>query len=125
MKVAIDPATDILHARRLAFGLNLEGGQVKSATKFILGMYRAFMDTDASIVEINPLVVAEDGEVMALDAKMNFDDNALFRHKDIQEMRDEDEEEPAERKPTRTTSSSTATSTAWSTEPASPWGRWT
>jgi len=98
MKVAIDPATGILphHARRLAFGLNLEGGQVKSATKFILGMYRAFMDTDASIVEINPLVVAEDGEVMALDAKMNFDDNALFRHKDIQEMRDEDEEEPAE-----------------------------
>lgn len=98
MKVAIDPATGIFphHARRLAFGLNLEGGQVKSATKFILGMYRAFMDTDASIVEINPLVVAEDGEVMALDAKMNFDDNALFRHKDIQEMRDEDEEEPAE-----------------------------
>ncbi len=98
IKVAIDPATGILpyHARKLAFGLKLEGKQVGSAVKFILGMYRAFIDLDASIVEINPLVVTGGGEVMALDAKMNFDDNSLFRHKDIEELRDEDEEDPAE-----------------------------
>ncbi len=98
LRVAIDPATGIegFHARRLAFGLGLEGKQVAAATKFILGMYRAFTSLDASVVEINPLVVTGAGDVLALDAKMNFDDNALFRHKEVEEMRDEAEEDPTE-----------------------------
>jgi succinyl-CoA synthetase beta subunit len=98
IKVAIDPATGIqpFHARKIAFGLGLEGNQVGSCTKFITAMYKAFVELDCSIVEINPLVVTGAGEVIALDAKMNFDDNALYRHKDVEEMRDEDEEDPAE-----------------------------
>jgi succinyl-CoA synthetase beta subunit len=98
LKVAIDPATGMqpFHARKLAFGLGLEGKQVSAATKFMLAMYKAFVQLDASIVEINPLVVTGAGEVLALDAKMGFDDNALFRHKDVQEMRDESEEDPME-----------------------------
>src|SRR5690348_1570472 len=98
IRVAIDPATGLkdFHARKLAFGLGLEGKQVGAAVKFILAMYRAFTRLDGSIVEINPLVVTGAGEVMALDAKMNFDDNALFRHADIEEMRDEAEEDPTE-----------------------------
>ena len=98
LKVAIDPATGMQphHARKLAFGLGLEGKQVSAAVKFMMGMYQAFTGLDASIVEINPLVVTGDGGVIALDAKMNFDDNALFRHKDVEELRDEDEEDPAE-----------------------------
>jgi succinyl-CoA synthetase beta subunit len=98
LKVAIDPATGMqpFHARELAFGLGLKGKQIGAATKFMLGMYKAFAGLDASIVEINPLVVTGDGEVIALDAKMNFDDNALFRHKDVSEMRDESEEDPTE-----------------------------
>jgi len=98
LKVSIDPATGMLpyHARNLAFGLGLEGKQVGSAVKFMLAMYKAFTELDASIVEINPLVVTKGGEVLALDAKMNFDDNALYRHKDVADLRDEDEEDPAE-----------------------------
>ena len=98
LKVAIDPATGMqgFHARKLAFGLGLEGKQIGAASKFMLAMYKAFMSLDASIVEINPLVVTGAGEVLALDAKMNFDDNALFRHKDVAEMRDESEEDPTE-----------------------------
>ncbi|MSO91893.1 MAG: ADP-forming succinate--CoA ligase subunit beta [Rhodospirillales bacterium] len=98
LKVAIDPVTGMLpfHARRLAFGLGLEGKQVSAAVQFMLAMYKAYTELDASIVEINPLVVTKAGEVMALDAKFNFDDNALFRHKDVAEMRDTDEEDPAE-----------------------------
>src|SRR5215469_6374383 len=98
LKVAIDPATGMqpFHARELAFGLKLEGKQISSATRFMLAMYKAFQGLDASIVEINPLVVTGAGEVLALDAKMNFDDNALFRHKDVAEMRDESEEDPIE-----------------------------
>ncbi|HVO04548.1 MAG TPA: ADP-forming succinate--CoA ligase subunit beta [Candidatus Cybelea sp.] len=98
LKVAVDPATGIqaYHARKIAFGLGLEGNQVASATKFILSMYRAFIELDCSIVEINPLVVTGAGDVLALDAKVNFDDNALFRHKEIEELRDPDEEDPAE-----------------------------
>jgi succinyl-CoA synthetase beta subunit len=98
LKVAIDPATgmQVFHARKLAFGLGLEGKQVQSATKFMLAMYKVFTELDASIVEINPLVVTGDGQVLALDAKMNFDDNALFRHKEVEEMRDEAEEDPIE-----------------------------
>jgi succinyl-CoA synthetase beta subunit len=98
LRLAIDPLTGMqgFHARRLAFGLGLEGKQVAAATKFMLGMYRAFVTLDASVVEINPLVVTGAGDVLALDAKMNFDDNALFRHKDIEEMRDEAEEDATE-----------------------------
>jgi succinyl-CoA synthetase beta subunit len=98
LKIAIDPATgmEAFHARRLAYGLKLEGKQVSAAVKFMLGMYRAFTALDASIVEINPLVVTGSGDVLALDAKMNFDDNALFRHPDIEAMRDEAEEDPIE-----------------------------
>ena len=98
IKVSIDPATGIsgFHARKLAFGLGLEGTQVRSGVKLITSIYNAFIDLDASLVEINPLVVTGAGDVMALDAKMNFDDNALFRHKDVEELRDEDEEDPAE-----------------------------
>ena len=97
--VDIDPATGIQphHARRIAFGLALEGGQVGAAVKFIMGIYEAFVGLDASIVEINPLVVTGEGEVIALDAKMAFDDNALFRHSDVIELRDEDEEDAMER----------------------------
>ncbi len=98
IKVFIDPATGIqaFHARQVAFGLGLEGDQVKSGVKFVLALYKAFMDLDCSLVEINPLVVTGSGDVIALDAKMNFDDNALFRHKDVAELRDEDEEDPTE-----------------------------
>ena len=97
--VDIDPATGIQphHARRIAFGLALEGRQVGAAVKFIMGIYEAFVGLDASIVEINPLVVTGEGEVIALDAKMAFDDNALFRHSDVIELRDEDEEDAMER----------------------------
>ena len=97
--VDIDPATGIQphHARRIAFGLALEGRQVGAAVKFIMGIYEAFVGLDASIVEINPLVVTGTGEVIALDAKMAFDDNALFRHSDVIELRDEDEEDAMER----------------------------
>ena len=98
IKIAIDPAVGLqpFHARRVAFGLGLEGRQVSSAVKLLLGVYRAFLESDASLIEINPLVVTADGLVMALDAKMSFDDNALFRHKDIAEMRDENEEDASE-----------------------------
>jgi len=98
LRLAIDPATGMegFHARRIAYGLKLEGKQVGAAVKFMLGMYKAFTSLDASVVEINPLVVTGAGDVLALDAKMNFDDNALFRHPDIAEMRDEAEEDPTE-----------------------------
>jgi succinyl-CoA synthetase beta subunit len=98
LKVAIDPATGVMpyHGREIAFGLGLEGKQVGACVKFITAMYRAFTELDASVVEINPLVVTGGGQVIALDAKMNFDDNALFRHKDVAELRDEDEEDAME-----------------------------
>ncbi|TDJ71246.1 MAG: ADP-forming succinate--CoA ligase subunit beta [Proteobacteria bacterium] len=100
IKVAINPAIGMqaFHARQLAFGLQLEGKQVSSAVKLLRGIYDAFVGLDASLIEINPLIVATTGEVVALDAKMNFDDNALFRHKDVSELRDESEEDPIERK---------------------------
>jgi succinyl-CoA synthetase beta subunit len=97
-KVAIDPATGLqpFHARQIAFGLKLEGKQVGAAVKFLTAMYEAFTGLDASIVEINPLIVTGAGAVIALDAKMNFDDNALYRHPQVEEMRDADEEDPME-----------------------------
>ena len=98
IRTTIDPATGFMpfHARRIAYGLGLEGEKVSPAIRFITAMYRAFIELDASVVEINPMVVTRTGEVIALDAKMNFDDNALFRHKEVEELRDESEEEPAE-----------------------------
>jgi succinyl-CoA synthetase beta subunit len=96
--VDIDPATGFMpyHGRRIAFALGLEGKQVGSAVKFLSAMYKAFTSLDASMVEVNPLVVTGAGEVIALDGKMNFDDNALYRHPDVADLRDEDEEDPAE-----------------------------
>jgi len=84
------------HIRNLCFGLGLSGATAKKAMKFMTGLYRAFVDNDASLVEINPLVVTADGELIALDAKMNFDDNGLHRHKGVMELRDTDEEDPLE-----------------------------
>ena len=98
VKVAIDPATGIqgYHTRKVAFALGLEGKQVSAAAKFIVAAYQAFVDLDCAIVEINPLIVTGSGDILALDAKMSFDDNALFRHKDVEELRDEAEEDPSE-----------------------------
>ncbi|TSD81229.1 succinate--CoA ligase subunit beta, partial [Mycobacterium sp. KBS0706] len=93
--VAIDPATGLsdFHARKVAFGLGLEGKQVNAAVGFLKGLYKAFTELDAALVEINPLVVTGAGQLIALDAKMGFDDNALFRHKEIEELRDESEQD--------------------------------
>ena len=98
IRVVIDPVTGLqpFHARKIAFALGLEGKQVQSAVAFLDGLYRAFQSLDASLVEINPLVVTATGELLALDAKMNFDDNALFRQPNVRALRDEDEEDPAE-----------------------------
>ena len=98
VRVPIDPVTGLqpYHARKIAFALGLEGGQIRAAGAFLNGIYRAFTELDASLVELNPLVVTGEGELLALDAKMNFDDNALYRHKDVAAMRDENEEDPAE-----------------------------
>ncbi len=97
-KEYINPATGFLafQARNLAFKLDLEGDTFKQGVKFIISLYEAFGSTDASLAEINPLLITKQGNVLALDAKMNFDDNALLRHPDIKEMRDLDEEDPLE-----------------------------
>jgi len=86
----------VFQARKLAFQLGLKGNTLKQAIKFLLSLYKAFEATDASLAEINPLLITKQGDVLALDAKMNFDDNALLRHPDIKEMRDLDEEDPLE-----------------------------
>jgi succinyl-CoA synthetase beta subunit len=98
MRVAVDPATGIsgFHGRRLAFGLGLSGKQVGTFVKFVTAMYAAFVDLDCAVVEVNPLVVTGAGEVVALDAKVSFDDNALFRHPELEKLRDEAEEDPKE-----------------------------
>ena len=98
LTVAIDPVTGLMpfHAREIAFGLGLSGDQIKSASKLLSGLYTAFAELDASLVEVNPLVVTGSGDVIALDAKMNFDDNALYRQPKVVELRDEDEEDPME-----------------------------
>ena len=83
-------------ARKIAFGLGLEGKAVGNATRFMSSLYRAFESSDASLAEINPLVLTDEGELCALDAKMTFDDSGLYRHAEILEMRDLDEEEPLE-----------------------------
>ena len=98
LTIDVDPAGGISghHGRQIAFALGLEGDQVKQATTLIANLYRAFVDKDMSLLEINPLVVTGAGDLICLDAKVNFDSNALYRHKDIMELRDLDEEDPAE-----------------------------
>ena len=98
LKVHADPITGLgdWQAREIAFGLGLEGNQIKNCIKFMKQLYQLFVDLDCSIVEINPLVVSGDNEVIALDAKINFDSSGLFRHKEIEELRDTNEEEPLE-----------------------------
>jgi succinyl-CoA synthetase beta subunit len=97
-RVSIDPVTGFQPhlARELCFALDLTGDAQKQAVKLMTGLYDAFLAKDASLAEINPLVVTNDGRVLALDAKMNFDDNALFRHPEIEGLRDKDEEDPSE-----------------------------
>ncbi|MBU5264841.1 ADP-forming succinate--CoA ligase subunit beta [Bacillus atrophaeus] len=97
-KVVIDPAVGLqgYQAREIAFSINIPKELVGQAAKFMLGLYKAFVEKDCSIAEINPLVVTGDGKVMALDAKLNFDSNALYRQKDIMEYRDLDEEDQKE-----------------------------
>ncbi len=100
MKVSVDPATGFqaFHGRQIAFGLGLEGKQVGKCVDLISKLYSAFVELDASIVEINPLVVTKAGDIIPLDAKMNFDDNAMFRQKAVEELRDVNEEDPAEKR---------------------------
>jgi succinyl-CoA synthetase beta subunit len=97
-KVSIHPAIGFQpsQGRKLAYGMNLTGKQVAEATRLMTNLYQLFMTKDCSLAEINPLAVITDGRLLALDAKLNFDDNALFRHKDIQELHDEEQEEPLE-----------------------------
>jgi succinyl-CoA synthetase beta subunit len=99
IKQAIDPATGIqpFHTRKLTAALGLSGDTAKQAAALFNKLYAFTLDTDASLLEINPLVITQKGDVIALDAKLNFDDNALFRHKEIAEMRDVDEEDQKER----------------------------
>jgi succinyl-CoA synthetase beta subunit len=96
--LTIDPASGFsgFHGRRVAFALGLEGQQIKQCVKLISDLERVFAARDASLVEINPLVVTGSGDLLCLDAKMNFDDNALYRHTEIADLRDIDEEDPAE-----------------------------
>ena len=98
LRQAIDPATGLqpFHARKLAFGLGLSPELVTAAVPFFQALYRAFLETDASLLEINPCVITGDGRLVALDAKVNFDDNALYRHREFAELRDLDEESPLE-----------------------------
>jgi len=103
LRAPIDPASGIssFHARKLAFGLGLEGKQVATFTKFVTAMYEAFVALDVAVIEINPLVVTGSGEIIALDAKVSFDDNALYRHAEIEKLRDESEEDPKELEATK------------------------
>lgn len=98
LKEVVHPGVSLqpFQARRLALGLGLEGDQLKQGVAFISALYRAYEETDCSLAEINPLVVSKSGEVLALDAKMNFDDSAMYRHLNIHELRDVDEEDPLE-----------------------------
>ena len=98
LKQYIDPGMPLepFEARKIAFALGLKGSQLNAAVQFLTSLYRAFLETDASLVEINPFVSCTDGRLFALDAKLNFDDNALFRHADVRELRDITEEDPLE-----------------------------
>src|ERR1700750_1605610 len=94
-KVYIDPAVGFqpYQARQLAFALGLQPAQIVEAVKFMIGLYQAYVDTDASLLEINPFITTKDGKLFALDCKVNFDDNATFRHKELKELRDVAEED--------------------------------
>ncbi len=98
LKEAVDPSVGLqaFQARKLCFGLGLSGDAFKNAVQFLLALYKAYEATDASLAEINPLVITKEGHVIALDAKINFDDNALYRHKEFEALRDIDEEDPLE-----------------------------
>jgi succinyl-CoA synthetase beta subunit len=98
LRETINPVAGLqpYQARKLAFGLGLSGEAVSNAVPFFKALYKAVMETDASMVEINPLIVTGDGKLFALDAKMTFDDNALYRHPELKELRDKDEEDPLE-----------------------------
>ena len=98
LKEYIDPAVGMqpFNARKLAFGLGIPKESINKAVKFMMGLYNAFVNNDCSLAEINPLVLTAEGDILALDAKMNFDGNGLFRHKDIEVLRDFDEEDPKE-----------------------------
>jgi succinyl-CoA synthetase beta subunit len=98
VREVVDPALGMFpfQARKLAFALNLSGDSFKKGVAFMQALFKAYVESDASLAEINPLLVTKQGDVLALDAKMNFDDNALFRHPDIQSMRDLAEEDPLE-----------------------------
>jgi succinyl-CoA synthetase beta subunit len=98
LKESIDPGVGLLpyQGRKLAFGLGLKPPQIKQAAEIMAALYRAFSEKDASLVEINPFITTEDGRLFALDAKINFDDNALFRHPELRELRDTSEEDPLE-----------------------------
>jgi len=98
LKEWANPTTGLMpyQARNLAFGLGLEGAQIGKAVKFLLALYESFIGTDAALAEINPLVITKDGDVLALDAKFNFDDNAMYRQEWVANMRDPDEEDPRE-----------------------------
>lgn len=97
-KVDIDPVCGLMpyQARQLAFAIGIPNDSVNKAVSFMMGLYKAVVDCDCSIAEINPLVLTKEGDIICLDAKMNFDSNALYRHKDIMELRDLNEEEPTE-----------------------------
>ncbi len=97
-KVYINPGVGLQHfeAQRLAFALGLSGDSLKKGVRLMLALYQVFMATDASIIELNPLIVTKSGDLLALDAKMNFDDNALYRHADLKDLRDRSEEDPLE-----------------------------
>ncbi len=97
-KEYVDPAIGFqpYQARKLAFKLGLAPAQISEAVRFMVGMYKAFVDTDSTLMEINPFITTKDGKLLALDCKMNFDDNAMFRHKDLKELRDISEEDPLE-----------------------------
>lgn len=97
-RCGIDPAIGFqpFQGRKLAYGMNLDGGQVGEVTRLMTGLYALFMDYDCSLVEINPLGVTADGQLIALDAKLNFDDNAQYRHRDIQELQDREQEDALE-----------------------------
>jgi succinyl-CoA synthetase beta subunit len=94
----VDPGTGIVpfQARKLAFGMGLDGGPAQKLVKLLDALYRAFIETDASLIEINPLILTRSGDLLALDAKVSFDDNALYRHPDLRELRDLAEEDPLE-----------------------------
>jgi succinyl-CoA synthetase beta subunit len=98
LKQYIDPGMGLepFQARKIAFALGLKPGQINPAVQFLTSLYRAFLDTDASLVEINPFISCTDGRLFALDAKLTFDDNALFRHADLRDLRDVTEEDPLE-----------------------------